>query len=231
MDRITIYRMIEDGRLPGFKVGGQWRFSRQEIEGWLLEQRGQGEVGGSASANDYFSSGDQALPLSCVQAVQGLYAEALDVAAVTVGPDGSPLTAISNSCEFCNLILSTEEGRRRCSVAWRQADGDTPHHCHAGLLCVAKHVDLQEEHVAFVAACQFVVDGDWQPDLEHLAVDLGINVERLGAAAVDVRVLPQRDPSRAARLLGRVADTFAQIAEERASLVGRLQHIAQVSKI
>ncbi len=35
VDRITIYRMLYDGRLHGFKVGGQWRFSRQEIEAWL----------------------------------------------------------------------------------------------------------------------------------------------------------------------------------------------------
>ena len=38
VDRITIYRMLDDGRLRGFKVGGQWRFSRQAIEGWLHER-------------------------------------------------------------------------------------------------------------------------------------------------------------------------------------------------
>lgn len=32
VDRITIYRMLNDGRLRGFKVGGQWRFSPREVE-------------------------------------------------------------------------------------------------------------------------------------------------------------------------------------------------------
>ena len=38
LDRTTIYRMLSAGRLPGFKVGGRWRFSRQEIEAWLRER-------------------------------------------------------------------------------------------------------------------------------------------------------------------------------------------------
>ena len=28
----TIYRLVADGRIPGFKVGGAWRFRRVEIE-------------------------------------------------------------------------------------------------------------------------------------------------------------------------------------------------------
>ena len=39
VDRTTIYSMLSEGRLPGFRVGGQWRFSRREIEDWLEEQR------------------------------------------------------------------------------------------------------------------------------------------------------------------------------------------------
>ena len=35
VDRTTIYRMVESGRLPAIRVGKQWRFSRPEIERWL----------------------------------------------------------------------------------------------------------------------------------------------------------------------------------------------------
>lgn len=31
----TIYKLAQEGQLPGRKVGGAWRFSREEIEGWL----------------------------------------------------------------------------------------------------------------------------------------------------------------------------------------------------
>ncbi len=32
--RATIYRLLRQGRLPGFRVGADWRFSRAAIEQW-----------------------------------------------------------------------------------------------------------------------------------------------------------------------------------------------------
>jgi excisionase family DNA binding protein len=32
VDRITIYRMLQDRRLKGVKIGQQWRFARREVE-------------------------------------------------------------------------------------------------------------------------------------------------------------------------------------------------------
>jgi excisionase family DNA binding protein len=231
VDRITIYRMLEDGRLPGFKVGGRWRFSRQEIEGWLLEQRSLSEASGAVAEPDPLSTYGQPLPLSCVQAIQGIYAEALGVAAVTTDAEGTPLTAISHSCEFCDLILSTEVGWRRCAVAWRHSENDQAHRCHANLLCMARPVDLQGEQVAVVATCQLASAGHWEPRLERLAADLEIPAEKLQGAVASVRRVPEEDLPRLSWLLGCVADTFSQIAQERASLISRLQHIAQMSKI
>jgi len=34
----TIYSLVQRGRLPGFKVGGQWRFRRKDIEQWVEDQ-------------------------------------------------------------------------------------------------------------------------------------------------------------------------------------------------
>ena len=31
----TAYRLAAEGEIPGFKVGGSWRFRRSEIEGWI----------------------------------------------------------------------------------------------------------------------------------------------------------------------------------------------------
>jgi excisionase family DNA binding protein len=31
----TVYRLTRQGRLPGRKVGGTWRFSRKGIEEWM----------------------------------------------------------------------------------------------------------------------------------------------------------------------------------------------------
>jgi excisionase family DNA binding protein len=43
----TIYRLLREGRIPGFRVGSAWRFSRAAIEIW---ERGQvGPLDGNSS--------------------------------------------------------------------------------------------------------------------------------------------------------------------------------------
>lgn len=34
----TAYTMAQDGDLPGFKVRGQWRFRRSDVDAWISEQ-------------------------------------------------------------------------------------------------------------------------------------------------------------------------------------------------
>lgn len=35
---ITIYRLIKKGELPGFRVGGQWRFKKDLLDSWILSR-------------------------------------------------------------------------------------------------------------------------------------------------------------------------------------------------
>lgn len=35
----TAYRLAQKGKLPGFKVGGSWRFKREDIEVWINKQK------------------------------------------------------------------------------------------------------------------------------------------------------------------------------------------------
>jgi len=37
----TAYRLASEGKLPGFKVGGSWRFRKSEIDRWIVEQEGK----------------------------------------------------------------------------------------------------------------------------------------------------------------------------------------------
>lgn len=38
LGRSTVYRLAQGGRLPGRKVGGTWRFSRRNLDEWLVQQ-------------------------------------------------------------------------------------------------------------------------------------------------------------------------------------------------
>jgi excisionase family DNA binding protein len=35
----TAYRLASEGKLPGFKVGGSWRFKLKDLEVWIEEQK------------------------------------------------------------------------------------------------------------------------------------------------------------------------------------------------
>ena len=35
----TAYRLVAEGKLPGFKVGGAWRFKREDLEDWIETQK------------------------------------------------------------------------------------------------------------------------------------------------------------------------------------------------
>ncbi|MBL4771874.1 MAG: helix-turn-helix domain-containing protein [Planctomycetes bacterium] len=34
----TLYRLANQGTIPGFKAGGSWRFRRTDIENWVAKQ-------------------------------------------------------------------------------------------------------------------------------------------------------------------------------------------------
>jgi excisionase family DNA binding protein len=34
----TVYRLVQQGQLPGFKLGGTWRFRRTELDRWIAAQ-------------------------------------------------------------------------------------------------------------------------------------------------------------------------------------------------
>ncbi|GGN26241.1 MULTISPECIES: methylation-associated defense system helix-turn-helix domain-containing protein MAD1 [Marinomonas] len=35
----TAYRLASEGKLPGFKVGGSWRFKRHDLDVWIEKQK------------------------------------------------------------------------------------------------------------------------------------------------------------------------------------------------
>lgn len=49
VDNKTIYRLAQNGELPGFKVARSWRFLRKDVDRWIETQkskpRGDGEIG------------------------------------------------------------------------------------------------------------------------------------------------------------------------------------------
>jgi excisionase family DNA binding protein len=39
MGESTVYRLANEGKLPGRKIGGGWRFSRTELDKWVKQPK------------------------------------------------------------------------------------------------------------------------------------------------------------------------------------------------
>ena len=39
VDPKTVYRLVNRGELPGFKVGGSWRFQKNDLDEWIAKQK------------------------------------------------------------------------------------------------------------------------------------------------------------------------------------------------
>ena len=230
VDRITVYRMLKDGRLTGIKVGSHWRVPKSEIDELITGKRSMEEPRVLAPS--------EILPVHCLQIIQDVFAEMSEIGSLTTDPKGNPLNEVSNSCEFCNLMMASPSGRQACIESWKEiatSSGDQPQfrRCHAGLQYACSRVDVDGEVVGVQMAGQFYVhspDKAEQADrLKKLAAEHEIDLDALTQAAANICVHSPEQQQRVAKWLARLAETFEIIALERADLVGRLKNIAEMS--
>jgi excisionase family DNA binding protein len=233
VDRITVYRMLKDGRLTGIKIGTQWRFSRDEIESLV-------SLGGHPDPHTAAPLAAQVLPLHCVQMIQDVFAEVAGVSAVTTTAQGAPLTSFSQSCRFCQLILDSPMGRQGCQATWQRlaTQGGTPGEfvtCHAGLQSIGATITVDDAPVATIIAGQFYAAPPAPTEeaarVQALAAQCGIDPQALREAAATVPVLDTRKREQLPGWLASVAHTFAVISRERAMLMSRLRSIAAMSSL
>jgi len=244
VDRITIYRMLNDGRLQGFKVGGQWRFSRQALEAWLQDQQAGPEASGASKTAGAVASPGPDLPIACMQPIQDILADALGLGAVVTTLDGQPLTKPANANPFCSLLLGSA-ARQRC-IDWRRTTSDglgvrvQVLTCDAGLRCSGGRVDVQDRPLAVLYAGQYL-----DPALDRGGEGRAARIDSLAEAMDDhpsaraalqeallnVPVPDEDHKARLLRLVPRVVAAFTEIGEERARLVGRLRRIAEITNL
>lgn len=230
VDRITVYRMLQDGRLKAVKIGQQWRFPRSAIERLI-----SGETPAAPAAGETGS-----LPVHCIQTIQNLFSDVSQLAAVMVDLQGAPLTEVSQPCRFCTLLQESESGRQACQADWaefsrRSQQGETTFTCHAGLNYIGARIfDNGEQVGLFLLGCF-----RWQP---HTPEELGTLTRalafthQLSPQAVEeaVRQVPVLAPARRVELEGwsqAVASAIHSILKERTGFLNRLQQIAHLTQV
>jgi excisionase family DNA binding protein len=233
VDRITVYRMLNDGRLKGVKIGNQWRFPQSEIDRLMGEEK----------AIEQPENTDETLtdfPSDCVHMVQEIFAGIIGIGAMTITLEGDTLTNPTFSNPFCKLMLSNPTGRQACQTSWRKialhSTRQPPFQmCHAGLSYQRAIVKLKDQPVAWLVAGQFFTN---PPDLDqekkrliHLADKHNIPLSQLTEASTKIPVLKKYQTDQVQEWTPKVANTINSILCERADLMDRLQRIADLSNI
>jgi excisionase family DNA binding protein len=109
VDRSTVYRMAEDGRLPGLKIGRQWRFRTEEIERLLVA---------SPSTITTLSDTPPALPASATAVVE-VAADLLGVMMVAADMHGRPLTGVANPSRWFAARADDPASFADCVAEWK----------------------------------------------------------------------------------------------------------------
>jgi excisionase family DNA binding protein len=251
VDRITIYRMLDAGELPGIKLGGQWRFPEQAVHDWLEGVKGK-RLSEDTSRRplvppeEQYAETPSPLPrltdlvsTVCLQNIQEGFAQAVGVASLVFDLAGTPLTSISNTCAFCHLGRTSEGFRRSCSASWSDlanVEEDTPavHLCHAGIGYAVAPIWVHGTRVGLVVGGQF-----WsqQPDTEQmrfnssrLGMAFGLEASDLLNAMASVPVFSDERVFLVTRLLATIADALSEIGFQAYEVRLKLQQIAQIAK-
>jgi excisionase family DNA binding protein len=206
VDRITVYRMLQDGRLAGVKIGQQWRFHAGEVQRLL-----------SAPFTENARTTDRSnFPSHCVQTIQELFSQMANIGAVTLDLNGDPLTDFSNPGEIYAELLSEPDREQTCRASWREIAQTTKGrsgwaYCQGGLRYRWSVVRENSETVALFLAGPF---------------ETKTNLDDRRPIAISG---PRQ--SELATWVEKVTLSIESLLTERAGLVSRLQRISEISQL
>lgn len=187
IDRSTVYRMAEDGRLPAIRVGRSWRFPADRIHALLGQEGDAGaarlnvvtpvvEPPGEADAGTPLEAAEPAaLNVAAAASAVAVGADLLGVMMVVTDMHGRPVTDVVNPCAWFEAHGAEPGVLDRCVTEWRDlADHpDLTPRFQAGALgfqCARAFVRHGSTLVGMVLAggVSPATDASIDPDLYHL---------------------------------------------------------------
>ncbi|MDF1597327.1 MAG: PocR ligand-binding domain-containing protein [Acidimicrobiia bacterium] len=238
VDRSTIYRMAETGRLPAIKVGRQWRFPSEQINNWLGAQTATPsqtpELGNLIQSVDGSLAG--LLPREYVDDMAELLGQLLGVMVVVTDMDGRPISEAANPCGLFDAINQTDDAVARCVVSWKRLADEADLQprflpSHMGLLCARSFVRVGSELKGMVLVGGIAPDV-WPPaadELETIAEAFGVAPDLVKSHVHDVFRLDETSRRNVLSYLPRMAQMLSQIANERTNHLAKLDAIATLA--
>lgn len=242
VDRSTIYRMAESGRLPAIKVGKQWRFPTEQVESWMQLQIDVGTppVTRTNGPKINLQNDDLAslIPVECVQLILDGYADLLGTMLIVTDLSGNPITQPSRPCGLFEAVSHEPHAVQKCIESWSLLGAaidlePTFTRSHLGLLCARSVIRVGAELKGMVIAGCLAPD-DWPPsaaEVDAMAAELEVQRDLLLPRLDQVYTLDQVRRQAVLDHLKRIANIVAHIVNERKTLVGRLEAIADLTEL
>jgi len=238
VDRSTIYRMAEDGRLPAVKVGRQWRFPSERVEqllGGSAERRSDPRPTPATPATEAVAL-DSLLPVDTAQAIADLAADLFGVMAVVTDMRGRALTTVANPCGFFSAIYRTNDAPERCSSGWRRLGEEIDLEprfvaSHLGFLCARSFIRLGSTLVGMVIVGG-VAPETWPPSDEviaNIATETDTPQSVVRDHLLEVHWIDRSHQDWILRNLSQVSDLISRLADDHGRLVQRLDAIAALA--
>ncbi len=231
VNRSTIYRMAEAGRLPAIKVGKQWRFPSDQVDRWLETQAASPKATSAAPPPEMEASSDDfaaLLPLECVQLIQDTYADALEVMLVITDMEGNPMTEVSHPCGLFTALSTIPNALQKCLENWRGMAHTIDLEpkfmpSHLGLLCARGLVRVGVELKGMLVVGG-IAPHNWPPtpeQVEGMAAEFGVTSDTLTAHLAEVYYLDETEQAKTLSFVQRIANIIAHIATERQGLMSK----------
>ena len=230
VDRSTVYRMAEDGRLPSVKVGRQWRFPADRIAEQFGTTRPDDPTAMQAPAvtptTAASGAGDRpALSPETAQAIATLLGDLFGVMAVVTDADGTPLSEVTNPCGLYAAIADEPATAAACLAEWRSfaersqmAQRFAP--SHLGFLCTRTFLWVERQPVGMLLVGG-LTPPSWPPSpdqIAEMASSVGVAPDRL-ASAIDQTFDVDADRQRW------ILDTLAQFGDLLSMFLGDQLHL------
>lgn len=236
VDRSTIYRMAEDGRLPAVKVGRQWRFPSEHLEALLGQSSEEGVVVTATADSSDPVSLSSVLPGDSAQAVADLAADLFGVMAVVTDMQGQALTNVANPCGYFTAVFNGIYTADRCSAGWRRLGEEIDLEprflpSHLGFLCARSFIRVGTS-LAGMVIVGGVAPEVWPPDdteIAAVAAETGTDVAIIKDQINEVYWIDQAHQDWIIRNLSGVSDLISHLAEGHGRLIQKLETIAALA--
>lgn len=236
VDRSTIYRMAEDGRLPAVKVGRQWRFPSDRVELLLGHTNGDAPTPLIENGPAHQLTLETLLPGDTAQAVADLAADLFGVMAVVTDMTGQALSTVANPCGYFTAVFKGVYTADRCSAGWRRLGEEIELEprflpSHLGFLCARSFIRIGS-NLAGMVIVGGVAPEQWPPSDEEIAtaaVETGTSEDLIRSHINEVYWIDTAHQDWIVRNLSRVSDLISHLADGHGRLVHKLETIAALA--